>query len=124
MGFQSNVYAQKYVTKWIMTGFGFELPLSHSVKIYSVEQIGLLISIFPYISYSNYNNSGSVTSSTGIAFASELGAGVCVNNINLTIRYYTGEPYYNQAVTFLGSTDNVRKDLPVTLLQIMLGYNF
>jgi hypothetical protein len=125
MGFQSNVSAGNYTTTWIMTGFGFELPVLPDVKFYSVEQIGLLISTFPDISFYNYNTSGVITTTTGTAFAAELGAGIIIiDHINIGLRYYTGEPYYKQTLTFSGSTENVKEEFPVTILQFMIGYNF
>jgi hypothetical protein len=124
MGFESNVWSGHYTTTWIMTGFGFEVPFSPTIKIYSVEQIGLLISTFPDISFVNYNTTGTLTTTTGTAFATELGVGVIIHNINLGLRYYTGEPYYKQTLAFAGSTENVREDFPVTILQFIIGYNF
>ena len=124
MGFQSNVSAGNYTSTWIVTGFGFEILASPAVKIYSVEQIGLLISTFPDISFTNYNTSGVITTTTGTAFAAELGAGIIIiDHINIGLRYYTGEPYYKQTLTFSGSTENVKEEFPVTILQFMIGYN-
>jgi len=124
MGFVSNVSAGMYTSTWLMTGFGFEMPVSPVVKIYSVEQIGLLISSFPGISFTNYNTSGTLTPAAGMAFATELGAGVIIRRINLGLRYYTGEPYYKQTLSFSGSTVNVKGEFPVTILQFIIGYNF
>jgi hypothetical protein len=124
MGFVSNVWADNYTTTWIMTGFGFEMPVSSAIKIYSVEQIGLLISTFSDISFSNYNTSGTLTTKAGTAFAAELGAGAIIDNINIGLRYYAGEPYHRQTLTFSGSTEDIREEFPVTIVQFIIGYNF
>ncbi|MFZ1977136.1 MAG: hypothetical protein WAV76_04205 [Bacteroidota bacterium] len=120
----SNVSTGSYLTAWLMTGVGFELPVSSAVKIYSVEQIGLLISKIPPITGYYVGSSVTETATTGAAFAVGLGAGVIMHDINLSLRYYTGEPFYTSTETTVYGSWNIRADMPVTLLQFMIGYNF
>jgi hypothetical protein len=144
----TNVSAGQYTTTWAMMGFGYELPLTNAVRIYSVEQIGILMSIYPDISESYYINqsdnilvpypakAGTATliAGKGTALATELGAGIIINNINLSLRYYTGEPYYKMTTniseqffpngyTYVNTLKLGRTAMPVTLLQFMIGYN-
>ena len=118
-----------YTTTWIMTGFGFELTVSPSIKIYGTGQIGLLISSYPSISASQNGLFITVNSKTGTSFADQLGSGIIINKINLCLRYYAGDPFYkftiNSSSENLTFTNNLgRRDFPITLLLFMIGYNF
>ncbi len=71
-----TVTTGNYLTSWIMTGIGFQTIASPTVKIYSLGQIGLLLSKLPDITFSSGGQSITQTTNTGTAFAYGFGAGV------------------------------------------------
>ncbi|MDP3148905.1 MAG: hypothetical protein Q8N83_07220 [Ignavibacteria bacterium] len=113
-----------YVTTWAMTGIGFESAASPTVKVYGVGQVGLLFSSFPDITMSSGGVSITQTTTMGTAFAFGFGGGIKIDKINIGLRYYTGEPEYEQTATYMGVTGTAKVKMPATVLQLMLGINF
>jgi hypothetical protein len=118
-----TVTTDNYITTWVMTGIGFETSASPTVKIYGLGQMGLLLSRFPDITLSYGGESITQTTKTGTAFAYGFGAGVIINKINFGIRYYSGEPEYEQTASYGGVTGTAKVKMPATILQLMLGIN-
>ncbi len=46
-----------------------------------------------------------------------------LNKMNLGIRYYSGEPEYEQTAQYMGVTGTAKVKLPATILQLMFGIN-
>ena len=118
-----SVSAGNYITTWLMTGFGFETPASPTVKFYGHGQIGLLLSSFPDITLSYMGQSVTQTTSLGTSFAYGFGGGILINNVNLGLRYYTGEPEYVETAGNNGATSTFKAKLPATVLQLLIGIN-
>jgi len=118
-----TVTTDNYITTWAMTGVGIETSASPTVKIYGLGQMGLLLSRFPDITLSYGSASITQTTKMGTAFAYGFGAGVILNKINFGIRYYSGEPEYEQTASYGGVTGTAKVKMPATILQLMLGIN-
>ncbi len=118
-----TVSSGNYITTWAMTGVGFETVASPSVKIYGIGQIGLLLSSFPDITLSSGGTSITQTTKMGTSFAYGFGAGVIINKVNLGIRYYSGEPEYEQTASYGGSTATAKVKMPATILELLIGIN-
>lgn len=119
-----TVTGGNYVTTWTMTGIGVESVASPTVKVYGVGQVGLLFSSFPDITMSSGGQSITQTAKMGTAFAFGFGAGLIINKLNVGLRYYTGEPEYEQTATYMGVTGTAKVKMPATVLQLMIGFNF
>ena len=119
-----TVTSGSYITTWAMTGIGFEKTVSPTVKIYGLGQIGLLLSSFPDIKLSYGGESITQTTKLGTAFAYGFGAGVIINRINIGIRYYSGEPEYEQSASYSGVSGTAKVKMPATILQLLVGFNF
>ena len=119
----STVSSGNYITTWAMTGVGFKTVVSPSVNIYGAAQIGLLLSRFPDITLSSGGKSITQTTKMGIAFAYGFGAGVVINEINLGIRYFSGEPKYEETARYNGVTYTAKVNMPATILQLLFGIN-
>ncbi|MDP3829652.1 MAG: hypothetical protein Q8Q47_00190, partial [Ignavibacteriaceae bacterium] len=118
----ATVTTDNYVTAWIMTGIGFETIASPTVKIYGLGQIGLLFSSFPDIKLSSGGSSITQTTKMGTSFGYGFGVGVIINKINLGIRYFSGEPEYEQSASYGGMTSSAKVKLPATVLQLLIGF--
>ncbi|MFA6598133.1 MAG: hypothetical protein WCS69_10450 [Ignavibacteriaceae bacterium] len=118
-----SVSAGSYITTWAMTGVGFETVASPTVKIYGVAQLGLLLSSFPDVTISYGGVSVTQTTKMGTAFAFGFGAGVLINRFNIGLRYYTGEPEYEESASYGGISSTVKVKLPATILQLMVGFS-
>jgi len=118
-----TVSAGNYITTWAMTGIGFETVASPTVKIYGVAQLGLLLSSFPDVTISYGGTSITQTTKMGTAFAYGFGAGVLINRFNIGLRYYTGEPEYEESASYSGVSRTVKVKLPATILQLMVGFS-
>ncbi|MDP3683406.1 MAG: hypothetical protein Q8S01_05685 [Ignavibacteria bacterium] len=131
-----NATAGSYLTTWAMTGIVYETAISPSINIYGVGQIGLLLSSVPEVKISGSNYYGpfteNITSKIGTSFAFSLGGGVKINKINIALRYFSGEPEYEQ--TYKGDvltvidgyytitdskTEKTKK--PASVLQLLVG---
>jgi len=121
---QGTITGGKYVTTWAMTGIGFESAASPTVRVYGVGQLGLLFSSFPDITMFYGGQSITQTTKMGTAFAFGFGAGLIINKLNVGLRYYTGEPEYEQTATYMGVTGTAKVKMPATVLQLMIGINF
>jgi hypothetical protein len=118
-----TVSSGNYITTWVMTGVGFETVASPSVKIYGIGQIGLLLSSFPDIKLSSGGTSITQTTKMGTSFAYGFGAGVIITKINIGIRYYSGEPEYEQTASYGNVTGSAKVKMPATVLQLLIGFN-
>lgn len=118
-----TVTTDNYITTWAMTGIGFETIASPTVKIYGLGQVGLLISSFPDIKLSYSGESITQTTKAGTAFAYGFGAGVIINKINLGLRYYSGEPEYEQSASYSGVSGTAKVKMPATILQLLVGFS-
>ncbi|MDR3628643.1 MAG: outer membrane beta-barrel protein [Ignavibacteriaceae bacterium] len=119
-----NITTTNYYTTWVMTGVGFETPVSPTVKIYGSAQLGLLVSKFPDVTISYNGISVNQTADMATAFAYGFGAGFWLNNFNLGLRYYTGQPKYKETASYGNNSYSVNEDLPATVLQVMFGIRF
>ena len=122
-GSGTTVTAGSYVTTWVMTGLKFESPTSSTGGIYAMGQIGILFSSFPDMTFSNSGSSITQTASLATAFAYGFGGGFQTEKVNIGLRYYTGEPEYEQSVSGSGISGSAKVKLPATVLQLMLGVN-
>lgn len=101
---QGTITGGNYVTTWAMTRIGFESVASPTVRVYGVGQVGLLFSSFPDITLPYGGQSITQTTKMGNAFAFGFGVGLIINKLNVGLRYYTGEPEYEQTATYMGVT--------------------
>ena len=116
-----KVTAGSYTTGWMMTGFGLGSDLSSTSGIYVSGQAGILASSFPDITLSSGSSSVTQTTKMGLAFAYGIGAGVRMNNLNIGLRYYSGEPEYEQTASIGGYTSTAKVKLPTTILMFVIG---
>ena len=129
-----SVSAGNYLTSWAMTGIGYETVISPTINLYCVGQIGLLLSSVPDVKVSNdyYYYSQTFTTKMGVSFAYGFGAGVKINNFNVGLRYYSGEPEYEQTDKYIlhgpylneGGTTTKKVKMPATVLQLLVGITF
>ena len=122
-----------YLTSWAMTGIGYETAISPTINIYGTGQIGLLLSSVPDVEASSGYSASSfkVTTKMGTSFAYGFGGGIKINKINIGIRYYTGEPEYEESEVYSystagyssSSTDTRKVQRPATVLLLMIGIN-
>jgi len=128
-----SVSAGNYLTSWAMTGIGYETAISPTINIYGTGQIGLLLSSVPDVEASSGYSASSfkVTTKMGTSFAYGFGGGIKINKINIGIRYYTGEPEYEESEVYSystagyssSSTDTRKVQRPATVLLLMIGIN-
>lgn len=118
-----TVTTDNYITTWAMSGIGFETIASPTVKIYGLGQIGLLLSSFPDIKLSYGGESITQTKKMGTAFTYGFGAGIIINKFNIGIRYYSGEPEYEQSASYSGVSSTAKVKMPATILQLLVGFN-
>lgn len=119
-----SVSADNYITTWIMTGAGLETPLAPMVNFYALAQIGLLVSSVPDITISYGGESITQTTNTGTAFAYGFGAGIKITKLNIGMRYYSGEPEYEQTASYNGVTGTNKIKLPASIIELLVGLNF
>ena len=132
-----SVTAGSYLTVLAMTGIGYETAISPTIDIYGLGQIGLLLSSVPDIkgtiaNYSSGNLDVNITTKMGASFAYGFGGGIKINKINIGLRYYSSEPEYeitgNSTYTSGSYTSKDTKTekfkKPVTVLQLLVGFNF
>lgn len=100
-----KVTAGSYLTSWAMTGIGYETAISPTINIYGVGQIGLLLSSVPEVNAEQSEYTWKYTTKMGTSFAFSLGGGIKINKINIGLRYYGGEPEYEQTET--QTNDNI-----------------
>ena len=112
-----------YATSWIMTGFGFETPVSLVSNLYAVGQIGALYSNFPDITISSGGSSITQTTTSSLTFALGFIVGIKFEKVKIGVRYYYGNPEYEESVSSGGSTTTAKETLPASVLQLMLGIN-
>ncbi len=120
----TTVEAGDYTTAWIMTGLGSDVILSPTIKLYALLQLGLLLPNYPDITISNSSESITQTTSSNPALAYGFGAGINISKFNIGLRYYGGEPEYEQSATYQGAITKVNVEMPTMILEILLGYNF
>lgn len=116
-----DVTTDNYITTWVMTGMCFKTVASSTTQVYGLAQLGILISSFPDVTLSYGGNSITQTTSMATAFAYGFGAGIIINKFNLGIRYYSGEPEYEQSASYAGSSSSAKVRLPATVLQLLVG---
>ena len=119
-----HITGGSYTTIWAMTGIGLETSSSSNIKVYIIVQGGMLISSVPDISYYAENVPIKQTTALGNAFAFGFGGGVIINKINFGLRCYTGEPEYEQTVTYGRYSHTANDEMRTTVLQLMIGINF
>ncbi len=117
-----TVTSGNYVTTWAMTGIGFEIPTSPGTNIYAIGQLGVLFSSFPDITLSYGSSSVTQTAALATAFAYGFGAGININSLDIGLRYYTGEPEYEQKASAGGITNTAKVKLPASVLQLTIGF--
>ncbi|MBI2416560.1 MAG: hypothetical protein HYV28_01395 [Ignavibacteriales bacterium] len=121
---KSNVTAGNYVTTWGLTGLGFEAPLEGGSKIYGLFQGGFLFSSFPDITFSDGTHAITQTTTSGIALAFGVGAGLIINRFTIGIKYVAGEPEYERTASSGGSTATAKITLPANIILLEAGFNF
>ena len=118
-----TVTAGSFITTWAMTGLKAESPTSSTGSVYAVGQIGILFSSFPDITLSGSGNSVTQTTTSSPAFAYGIGAGFQTEKINVGLRYFAGEPEYEESASGGGSSSSLKVKMPVAVLQFILGIN-
>lgn len=115
---------ENYNTFWLLTGIAYEMPLCTNVRIYGFGQVGMINANFPKIIYSDDHFSIISVAESDNAFATSLGVGVILYNVNVGMRFYMGETEHKQTSTRswdeVSWTENLAK--PKDMLQLILGF--
>jgi len=125
LGSTVSATTESYTSIWALTGISFETPMAPNSHLHGILQIGILNSLFPDIKLTGPGGSVTQTTESSLAFAYSLGAGLQINNINISVRYMAGEPEYKQTASMGGSTStSTTVKMPTNLLAISAGIVF
>lgn len=110
-----------YYTIWGLTGVKLSEEIKSNLKIYGIGQIGILYSLFPDVTFTSLKITQ--TTKPAIALAYGIGAGAKINNINIVLKYCSGEPEYEQSASVGNSTSTAKVKLPASLLLLQIGFD-
>jgi len=81
----------------------------------------VLVTSYPDISLNYSGMNIDQETDMGTAFAYGFGGGVIINNINLALRYYSGEPEFTQTASYGGLEQKAKVKLSITNLELLIG---
>lgn len=113
--------AGSYTNYWLLSGISVGTEIYPNTILYMVLQAGLLISNFPDFSVRFGNLTINQTTSTANAFGYCVGIGTKIKHIDVVMKFYGGEPEYEQVATAGNIQSKVKIKLPISAIQIMAG---
>ncbi|MBV6512477.1 MAG: hypothetical protein FMNOHCHN_01984 [Ignavibacteriaceae bacterium] len=124
LGNSVSASAENYTSLWGISGFSFKTTNSPNFALYGIIQVGILKSFYPDFKISGPDGTATQTAESSFAFAFSMGTGLQINNINIGIRYLSGEPEYKQTSSLNGDTSSSTVKMPMTLLVLSAGIVF
>jgi hypothetical protein len=109
---------------WLATGLKLFHELPSDAEIFGFGQVGAIFGSTPEITVSNGSRSVKQESASATAFGGGVGGGVRIQRVNISVRYYFGEPEYTITASSGGQSATETFKQSTTCVMLILGIAF